>query len=92
MTDHPLLCAWCGRRFGARQTGGHDQRFCRPFCRHALHATVRRWALAEVAAGRLSLAAIKTGLPATRALATGVISAAPAPEPREKPPCCWAGF
>lgn len=80
MTDHPPLCAWCGRRFTPRQTGGHDQRFCRPSCRRALHAAVRRWALAELAAGRLNLAAIRTGLPAPRALATGGTKTVLAPE------------
>src|SRR3954451_21547262 len=70
LTD-PVRCAWCDRPFTPRQTGGHDQRFCRPSCRRALHAAARRWALAELAAGRLALSAIKNGLPATRALATG---------------------
>jgi hypothetical protein len=63
------LCAWCDRPFTPRRTGGHDQRFCRLSCRRGFHATARQWTLSELAAGRLSLAAIKNGLPATRALA-----------------------
>ena len=70
-------CAWCDRPFTPRHTGGHDQRFCRQSCRRALHSVVRRWVLAELAAGRLSLDAIKSGLPATRALITGTVSPSP---------------
>src|SRR5215472_16364576 len=69
-TELIATCPWCGRTFAPRQTGGHDQQFCRPACRRALHAAARRWALTELAAGRLRLNAIKAGLPATCALDT----------------------
>jgi hypothetical protein len=77
------LCRWCSRQFVPRETGGHDQRFCGPACRRALHSTARRWALAELAAGRLPLTAIKNGLPATRALATEAAKPPSAPEAPE---------
>jgi hypothetical protein len=62
-------CRWCDREFTPRRTGGHEQQFCRPSCRRALHAAARRWTLSELSAGRLSLDAIRNGLPATRAFA-----------------------
>jgi hypothetical protein len=60
-------CCWCNRPFRARRDGGRAQRFCRPSCRRAFHGAARAWALAELAAGRLTLADIKNGRPATRA-------------------------
>jgi hypothetical protein len=66
----PIYCPWCNRPVTPRQTGGRDQRFCRPSCRRAFHAAARTWALAELAAGRLTVAQIMNGLPATCALAT----------------------
>ena len=72
-------CPWCGRQFTPRLTGGKDQRFCRSSCRRALHAAARAWALAEIAADRLDLDAIRNGLPAPRAL-TGM-SGGPSPAP-----------
>jgi hypothetical protein len=41
---------------------------------------VRRWTLGELAAGRLTLANIRNGLPATRTLATDAASSSPVPE------------
>ena len=64
------LCPWCNRPFISRRTGGHDQRFCRPSCRRALHAAARGWVLAELAAGRLTISQIRDGIPGTCALAT----------------------
>jgi len=55
-------CPWCDRPFGARQTGGRAQRFCREECRRNFHAAARRWALAELAAGRLTISALKNAL------------------------------
>src|ERR1051326_7073584 len=74
------VCPWCDRPFVPRRTGGLDQRFCRPSCCRALHAEARRWVLAELAAGRLPLNAIKAGLPATCALDMEVGKPIPAPE------------
>jgi hypothetical protein len=76
MTD-PLLCTWCSRRFTPRQTGGRDQRFCRPSCRRALHAAARGWMLSELAAGRLTVGHIRKGSPATCALPGDGLSLAP---------------
>lgn len=64
-------CLWCERPFTPRSTGGRAQRFCRPRCRRSFHAAARRWVLAELAAGRVTLAAIRNGSTATRALPTG---------------------
>jgi hypothetical protein len=77
-----ISCRWCDRQFSPRQTGGHDQHFCRPACRRALHAEARRWVLAELAAGRMPLNAIKAGLPATCALGTDTVSSLSVPEVR----------
>ena len=71
-------CSWCGRQFTPRLTGGRDQRFCRPSCRRALHAAARAWVLAEIAAGRLNLGAIKNRLPAPCALTAMSESPSPA--------------
>ena len=56
-----ITCPWCDRLFRARQTGGREQRFCRPSCRLAFHAAARAWALDAIAAGVLSIGDIKTG-------------------------------
>jgi len=58
----PIACPWCDRPFGARQTGGRARRFCREECRRNFHAAARHWALAELAAGRLTISAIKNAL------------------------------
>ena len=75
-----LPCCWCGRPFTPRRTGGRDQHCCRPPCRRALHSAAWRWVLAELAAGRLPLAAVKAGLPATCALATDAVRPPPVPQ------------
>ena len=88
MSEMLPSCSWCGRPFTPRRTGGHDQHFCRPACRRALHAEARRWVLAELAAGRLSLSTIKKGLPATRALDTA--AGKPVSVPETGPSSCTA--
>jgi hypothetical protein len=78
------LCAWCGRPFQERQTGGRTQRFCRPSCRRSFHAAVRSWALDAIADGTLTLAEVRSGAVATRALLPTAISPAPVGEvPRQ---------
>jgi hypothetical protein len=72
-----LSCLWCERPFRPRQSGGHAQRFCRPSCRRAFHAAARAWALDEFAAGRVTVADLKNGLPATRTLLPGAEEATP---------------
>jgi hypothetical protein len=54
-----VLCLWCGQPFERRLSGGSPRRFCSSVCRAALHTAARKWALAEIDAGRLSVAAIK---------------------------------
>jgi len=63
-------CSWCDRRFRPRQSGGRPPRFCRTSCRRAFYAAARAWALNAIAADALSLADIRSGLPATRTLIT----------------------
>jgi hypothetical protein len=62
------FCPWCDRQFQTRQTGGRLQRFCLPACRRAFHAAARNWALDAVADCTLTIAEIRSGAPATRAL------------------------
>jgi len=66
MTDM-LRCPWCTRLFRPRR-GGHAQRYCRPSCRRAYHAAARSWVLDAIASGALTLADVRTGSAATRAL------------------------
>jgi hypothetical protein len=66
-----LSCYWCERSFRPRRSGGQAQRFCRPSYRRAFHATLRSWALDALAAGVLTLADIKNGPVAMRALLPG---------------------
>jgi hypothetical protein len=65
-------CFWCNRPFRARRTGGRSQRFCRPSCRRSFHAAARAWALNAIENGALTVADIRSGLPATRALLLAV--------------------
>src|SRR6516165_3976529 len=76
----PTLCAWCGRPFQERQTGGRAQRFCRPSCRRSFHAAVRSWALDAIADGTLTVAEIRNGAVATRALLPTTTSPVPVGE------------
>jgi len=73
----PTLCAWCGRPFQERQTGGRAQRFCRPSCRRAFHTAVRAWAVDAIADGTLTVAEVRNGAPATRALVTAAPTGVP---------------
>jgi hypothetical protein len=77
-------CAWCGRAFTARATGGHPQRFCRSACRRAFDAAGRRWVAGAIASGMLTVDALRNGARAKRALLPGAGSPAPI-SPAEKP-------
>jgi len=79
MNTHPkgLVCLWCSRGFAPRRSGGKRQVFCRPACRRAFDAAGRRWVAEAIAAGVLTLDALKNGATATRALAPATISPAP---------------
>jgi len=76
----PTLCAWCGRPFQERQTGGRAQRFCLPSCRRAFHTAVRAWAVDAIADGTLTVAEVRNGAPATRALVTAAPTGVPGGE------------
>jgi hypothetical protein len=62
-----VRCPWCTRVFRPRR-GGHAQRYCRPSCRRAFHGAARAWVLNAIASGALTLADIRSGSAATRAL------------------------
>jgi hypothetical protein len=79
-----VACAWCGRPYTPRTTGGHAQRFCRSTCRRAFDAAGRRWVADAIAAGVLTVGTIRNGGAATRALLAGAISPAPVPEEARK--------
>ena len=76
-------CAWCGRPFTPRATGGHTQRSCRSSCRKAFDAAGRRWVAEAIAAGMLTVSALRNGAATTRALLPGAIS--PAVHEPQKP-------
>jgi hypothetical protein len=82
-TPATSACDWCETPYRARSSGGREQRFCGERCRRAFHTAVRRWTLGELAAGRLTLANIRNGLPATLTLATDAASSSPIPEEGE---------
>jgi endogenous inhibitor of DNA gyrase (YacG/DUF329 family) len=74
-------CPWCERPFRARQ-GGSPQRFCRARCRTMFWSALRRWGERAVAAGFLTIDAVKNGDPAACMLRGGVMSPSPVPEDR----------
>jgi hypothetical protein len=55
-------CLWCRSTFQPRASGGSRQRFCSPQCRRECHDCARRWAVAEIDAGRLSTAQLTSAL------------------------------
>jgi hypothetical protein len=76
MTD-AASCAWCGRAFMPRTTGGKRQVFCRPACRRSFDAAGRRWVAEAIAAGTLNLDELRNCAAGTRALLPAPISPAP---------------
>jgi hypothetical protein len=63
-----VRCSWCDRLFRPRQGGGKQQKFCRPSCRRAFHGAARTWVLDAIASSALTVADIRSGSAATRAL------------------------
>jgi hypothetical protein len=61
-------CPWCGSDFEPRRDGGKAQRFCREACRRAFDAAGRRWVAGAIAAGTVTIADLRDGSAATRAL------------------------
>lgn len=60
MTIAMPRCAWCDRPFElSERRHGSKRRFCSSQCRHAFHAAVRSWGLAQVEAGRVTTAELK---------------------------------
>jgi len=57
--SEPTSCAWCGRAFKPRATGGKAQQFCHPACRRALDTACRRWIAAALASGTLTIDSLK---------------------------------
>jgi hypothetical protein len=84
-------CAWCGRAFIPRATGGKRQVFCRPACRRGFDAAGRRWVAEAIATGTLSLDALRNGAAATRALVAAAISPVPIPAPEAPAAVALAG-
>jgi hypothetical protein len=86
-SDRPVaaaaVCLWCDREFSPRNSGGYPQRFCCTEHRRAFHIAAHQFVLAEFAAGRVTVAAIKKfadenriSLPAEEHLAPSVPSPA----------------
>ena len=69
------ICGWCGKGFAPRRDGGKRQVFCRPAWRRAFDAAGRRWVAEMIAAGVLTVAALRNGAAATRGLVPGASSA-----------------
>ena len=70
-------CLWCSRAFRPRR-GGSPQRFCSSAHRAVFHSAARRFAEGAVAAGIVTLDAIKNGDLAACTLLRGGISSATA--------------
>ena len=65
-----MICEWCRTAFTPRR-GGTPQIFCRAACRHAYHKAARQQCECEIAAGRLTVDAIRNGPAAAYTLAEG---------------------
>jgi hypothetical protein len=53
------VCLWCDQKFTPRNSGGYPQRFCCADHRRAFHIAAHQYVLAEFAAGRVTVAAIR---------------------------------
>jgi hypothetical protein len=63
-----MNCRWCGADFAPRR-GGSPQTFCCAACRHGYHKAARLQCEREIAAGRLTVEAIRNGAAAAYTLA-----------------------
>jgi hypothetical protein len=54
---------WCGAKFTPRRTGGSRQTFCGPKHREAFWAAARRWVVAAMTSGILSVEALREASP-----------------------------
>jgi hypothetical protein len=89
-SPNAVPCAWCGRPYTPRTTGGHAQRFCRSACRRGFDAAGRRWVAEAIATGMLTLDALRNGAAATRALLAGAIPPTLIDEPQKPAPVASA--
>jgi hypothetical protein len=60
------VCLWCDLAFAPRNSGGYPQRFCCADHRRAFHIAAHQYVLAEFAAGRVTVAAIKKSADSNR--------------------------
>ena len=79
-------CGWCRKEFTPRRDGGKPQVFCRPACRRAFDAAGRRWVADVIAAGMLTVDALRDGAATTRALLPGGNSLVRVSEPQKPAP------
>ena len=54
-------CGWCGRSFTPRRLGSSTQKFCCRSCRYDLHTAARRWGIAALDAGLLTVEDLRNG-------------------------------
>src|SRR5579859_3412941 len=54
-----VSCLWCEASLPPGRGRGSERRFCCAGCRSAFHTAARQWAVAEVLAGRLTVARLK---------------------------------
>lgn len=52
---HPDACQWCGATMPSGRRHGSARKFCSPSHRFAYHAALRRYALAQMDAGLLTM-------------------------------------
>ena len=81
-------CQWCHQEFERHRDGGSRQKFCSVECRTALRRAARRWALAELAASRVTLAEFKKASPTYTLIAS---RSEPSPIPRARKIAAVAG-
>lgn len=75
-TSLPRPCLWCGREFVARQTGGSAQSFCCAAHRHKFGTASRRYVAREIAAGHLTIEALKAAQTSAHAVLAAIEDAA----------------
>jgi hypothetical protein len=66
-----VCCAWCGRPFRPRTSGGSDQRFCGAPCRTAVWSAARRWVMRALEVGLLSTDVLKAAPASVHAVRSG---------------------
>jgi hypothetical protein len=78
-------CLRCGATFTPRRTGGSAQRFCAPRHRNAFWAATRRWVVAAIASGALTIEDLRCGPPAACTLLGRKERGSPVPETGSDP-------